>query len=201
MHHQHLLRSDDDEEVLLGICSVIYWGQYKPTKIGEKRNSATTFSAETLTPKIANTKPESAAKIVRKGITELDHKNYAQALIGVYDLLHCRLSLVSAMLAFIDPENVGIFDNRLTNLLLAMERNSVLEEIINPDLARPEIETLTEAAGRFAKYCIVLQQLKYLVNDNRTGWKDATNCQMSRFRSIDIQRALSVMHIEAGKTG
>jgi len=81
LHHQHLLRSDDDHEVLLGICSVIYWSQYKSTTSGEYFSTTSAFSADMLTPKIANTKPKSAAKIVRKSITELDHKNYAQALI------------------------------------------------------------------------------------------------------------------------
>jgi len=80
-----------------------------------------------------------------------------------------------------------------------MEWDGILQEMIKPELTRPDSETLTEAAGRFARYCLVLQQLKYLVNAKGTGWKDSTNCQMYRFRCIDIQRALSVMHLEGQK--
>ena len=44
---------------------------------------------------------------------------------------------------------------------------------------------------------LLLEKIKHRVNQSRIGWKDPTGCQMFRFRSIDVQRALSVMITES----
>ena len=126
-------------------------------------------------------------------ITDLKHEHHALTLIEINKLLHSNLSTASTILAFLDPENIGVFDDRLITLLTSGEWNLFLGDEICRALARPKTETLNDAASRFALYCTVLGKIKQRVNQSRIGWKDPTGCQMFRFRSIDVQRALVVM--------
>ncbi len=190
-HHHHLLRSDDNQEVLLGLYSVAYWAEYSShAQSQHSQNTAAIVSHRRLAPTIANMKPAAIARLVKDSVVDLDRRSYSQALITVSKLLHGRLSLCSTFLAFIDPEKVGIFDDRIT-AHLANNHASLLEEhTIENALTRPPTETLKEAAARFSVYCDLLGKIKSTINKHAVGWRDSTGCQMARFRTIDVERAL-----------
>ena len=198
LHHHHLLHSDNEQEVLLGIYSTIYWSQYVFLPAEERPGTIDEFLA-VLPPAIAVIKPTVATTAMKNAITDLNHKHHALALIEISKLLRSSLSTASTILAFLDPENIGVFDDRLNTQLTSGEWNLFLGEEICTALARPQTETLNDAANRFALYCTVLGKIKQRVNQSRIGWKDPTGCQMFRFRSIDVQRALSVMITDLGK--
>ena len=194
LHHHHLLHSDNEQEVLLGIYSTIYWSQYVFLPAEERPGTIDEFLA-VLPPAIAVIKPTVATTAMKNAITDLNHKHHALALIEISKLLRSSLSTASTIPAFLDPEHVGIFDDKLTAYLTTGVWDSILEDEIDPTISRPPLETIEEAAARFALYCTILGKIKNHLNKNRTGWKDTTGCQMLRFRSIDVQRAASVMII------
>ena len=196
LHHHHLLHSDDDQEVLLGIYSTIYWSQNSFLSAEERPGKNDDF-LQRLTPAISSINSAAAVTAVKNTIADLNHKHHALALIEINKLLHSNLSTASTILAFLDPENIGVFDDRLITLLTSGEWNLFLGDEICRALARPKTETLNDAASRFALYCTVLGKIKQRVNQSRIGWKDPTGCQMFRFRSIDVQRALSAMITES----
>ena len=189
LHHHHLLHSDNVQEVLLGIYSTIYWSQYAFLPVKERPSTIDEFR-NLLPSAISVIKPTVAAAAMKNAITDLNHKHHALALIEINKLFHSNLSTASTILAFLDPENIGVFDDRLNTLLTFGEWNLFLGDEICTALARPQTETLNDAANRFALYCTVLGKIKHRVNQSRIGWKDPTGCQMLRFRSIDVQRAL-----------
>ena len=192
LHHHHLLHSDDDQEVLLGIYSTIYWSQNSFLSAEERPGKNDDF-LQRLTPAISSINSAAAVTAVKNTIADLNHKHHALALIEINKLLHSNLSTASTILAFLDPENIGVFDDRLNTLLTSGEWNLFLGDEICTALARPQSETLNDAAKRFALYCTLLGKIKQRVNQSRIGWKDPTGCQMFRFRSIDVQRALNAM--------
>ena len=192
----HLLHSDNEQEVLLGVYSTIYWSQYAFLPAEERPGTIDEFLA-LLPPAIAVIKPTVATTAMKNAITDLNHKHHALALIEISKLLRSSLSTASTILAFLDPENIGVFDDRLNTQLTSGEWNLFLGEEICTALARPQTETLNDAANRFALYCTVLEKIKHLVNQSRIGWKDHTGSQMLRFRGIDVQRALSMMSSNA----
>ena len=189
LHHHHLLHSDNVQEVLLGIYSTIYWSQYAFLPVKERPSTIDEFR-NLLPSAISVIKPTVAAAAMKNAITDLNHKHHALALIEINKLFHSNLSTASTILAFLDPENIGVFDDRLNTLLTFGEWNLFLGDEVCTALARPQTETLNDAANRFALYCTVLGKIKHRVNQSRIGWKDPTGCQMLRFRSIDVQRAL-----------
>ena len=192
LHHHHLLQSDNEQEVLLGIYSTIYWSQYAFLSAEERPRTIDDFLA-LLPPAISAIKPTVAATAMKNAITDLKHEHHALALIEINKLLRSNLSTASNILAFLDPENIGVFDDKLITLLTSGEWNIFLGDEICRALTRPQTETLNDAANRFALYCTVLGKIKHRVNQSRIGWKDPTGSQMLRFRSIDVQRALNAM--------
>ena len=58
-------------------------------------------------------------------------------------------------------------------------------------------ETLNHACARYATYCKALQYIKYRFNRTCYGWSDGTGSQMTRFRAVDVARALEVL-VEEG---
>ena len=116
LHHHHLLHSDDDQEVLLGIYSTIYWSQNAALSAEERAGKNDDF-LQRLPPAISSINSAAAVTAVKNTITELNHKHHALALIEINKLLHSNLSTASTILAFLDPENIGVFDDRLICLL------------------------------------------------------------------------------------
>ena len=134
LHHHHLLQSDNEQEVLLGIYSTIYWSQYAFSSAEERPRTIDDFLA-LLPPAISAIKPTVAATALKNVITDLKHEHHALALIEINKLLHSNLSTASTILAFLDPENIGVFDDRLITLLTSGEWNLFLGDEICTALA------------------------------------------------------------------
>ena len=149
LHHHHLLQSDNEQEVLLGIYSTIYWSQYAFSSAEERPRTIDDFLA-LMPPAISAIKPTVAATALKNVITDLKHEHHALALIEINKLLRSNLSTASNILAFLDPENIGVFDDKLITLLTSGEWNLFLGDEICRALARPKTETLNDAASRFA---------------------------------------------------
>ena len=82
-----------------------------------------------LPPAIAAIKLTVAATAMKNAITDLNHKHHALALIEISKLLRSSLSTASTILAFLDPENIGVFDDRLNTQLTSGEWNLSLIHI------------------------------------------------------------------------
>ena len=92
LHHHHLLHSDNEQEVLLGIYSTIYWSQYAFLPAEERPRTIDDFLA-LLPPAIAAIKLTVAATAMKNAITDLNHKHHALALIEISKLLRSSLSV------------------------------------------------------------------------------------------------------------
>ena len=76
LHHHHLLQSDNEQEVLLGIYSTIYWSQYAFLSAEERPRTIDDFLA-LLPPAISVIKPAVAAAAMKNAIMDLSHKHHA----------------------------------------------------------------------------------------------------------------------------
>ena len=107
------------------------------------------------------------------------------------------MTLASAMLAFADTENAALFDDKSGALLKTMRANEISDTVKVEHLVRKPNETLRHACTRYATYCAAVQHIKYELNTAWHGWSDETGSQMTRFRAVDVARALGVL-VEEG---
>ena len=186
-HHQHLLRSDIDEEVVLGIYSVTHWHLNRSPDLHQS-----------VVDVLARIDPRKCASLLRSAITDLDHGCSENALLLLANrLFGGRMTLASAMLAFADTENAALFDDKSAALLQTMTANEISGTVNVEHLVRQAGETLNHACARYATYCKALQYIKYRFNRTCYGWSDGTGSQMTRFRAVDVARALEVL-VEEG---
>jgi len=191
LHHFSHLHSSDDQEVLLGIYSVMYWGYITSgaksktrcdwLSMGNSRNPAVSIN---------HIGASAAVQIIRNCIPLLESKQYGCALSVIRKLPHVGVSFGTKYLAFLDLENVGVLDDKITRHLASGSYEHVLSKEKLLLLVKPKNESPSSAAARFQAFCEALGSIKSKVNASKKGWKDVSGAEMCRFRTVDIERAL-----------
>ena len=181
--YQHqLLRSRDDKEVLLGVRSIVHWTlQDKPDLLQQICS-------------LIHKKPDAdSVRIVRAGIASVDYEHYQQALLTTCDLFDGRLDLATTLLSFADPDNIGIFNSYICHYVASDSFFEYTGYRLDYQGRHVTQLSLIQIAERFQTYCHLLQSIQ--IDLNRTGahWQDQSGSLSPRFRSIDVQRAISVM--------
>jgi hypothetical protein len=191
IHHNSHLTSDNDDEVLLGIYSVMYWGYITS-------GAKSVIRCDWLS--VGNTKNKELSlthlgksrgvKIIRKSHEHLKYSRYSDALLEIRNLPHVGVSFGTKFLAFIDPENVGVLDDKITRHLASNSFDKILDKETLKNLIKAPHESAKAASLRFQAFCEALNLIKKELNDKKCKWKDGSNTEMCRFRAIDVERAL-----------
>ncbi len=190
-YHNEKLLSETDDDVLLGVFSVMYWGYLTS---GNKSIIRCDWLAKgnAKNPKhcLMHLGRDHAIKAIRDSAEFLSRKKYADALTCIRRLPHVGVSFGTKYLAFIDPENVGILDDKIARHISSGSFSHVLDSTTIDALTKPKHETPKAAARRFEKYCISLNEIKVLLNDQCLMWEDQSGATLERFRAVDVERAL-----------
>ena len=191
LHHYYHLHSNDDQEVLLGIYSVMYWG-YITSGAKSKTRCDWLSKGNSRNPEasINHIGISAAVQIIRDSIALLEKGSYGCALTEVRKLPHVGVSFGTKYLAFLDLENVGVLDDKITRHLAAGSYEHLLSQDTLRQLVKSKNESPSSAAARFQAFCEALSSIKSKVNASKKGWKDASGSEMCRFRTVDIERAL-----------
>lgn len=198
IHHYTHLHSEDDQEVILGIYSVMYWGYITSgAKSITRCNWISVGNANNAEASLTYLGLDFAVGIIRSCINLLQHSKYGDALTEIRNLPHVGVSFGTKYLAFLDPENVGVLDDKITRHLSAGSYEHLLGKETIKLLEKPKNETLSEAADRFEAFCKALNVIKKEINETKKQWKDISGSEMCRFRSVDVERALFSIAQEA----
>lgn len=186
-YHQGLLRSgkpeqpDQQTEVVLGLASVIYWGFYT---FGH--NYAVNRVNWFLQGRPLNGQPVCPYEAVRcletaRGHAETGHMGQAMsALSGLNQL--SRTPFASKVIAFLDPDRAGVYDNRIRN---GLNRDpyplAIRNGVGNMCIVRYQ--------KRYQSWCEYLQQVAGLLNQRNCHWSCGAD-QEQQWRPLDVERAL-----------
>ncbi len=189
-YHQGLLcpkkpeqpgQPDQQTQVVLGLASVIYWGFYT---FGH--NFAVNRVNWCLQGRPPHGNPVCQNEAVRCLETACNHAKTGHmgqamsALSGLNQL--SRTPFASKVIAFLDPDKAGVYDNRIRNGLhqdpypLAI-RNGV-----------GSVRTV-RYQQRYQAWCEYLQQVAGLLNQQGSRWSCGAN-QKKEWRPLDVERAL-----------
>jgi hypothetical protein len=114
----------------------------------------------------------------------------ATALREIRKLPYVGLSFGTKILAFIDPENVGVLDDKITTHLAAGTFGRILDHEVVSRLIKARHESAGRAEQRFVAFCQAINKIKSDLNEKGLGWTDQTGASMRRFRAVDVERSL-----------
>lgn len=112
-YHYNLLRSNNNDERLLGLSSVVYWGyytfghNYACVRVDRLVNGYKQYSRTTI---------ESAAVRLNNIIQQVEIGCMGTALNGLAGISQLnRTPFASKVIAFVSPSTAGVYDNRINN--------------------------------------------------------------------------------------
>lgn len=197
-HHRDLLHSADDADIVTGVFSVVYWGNITGGGLARARTRwVATGKAGRADESVADLGMTASADIVREARQHLARGDVEAALVAVTRLPYVRLSFGSKLLAFLDPERVGVLDEKITRHLQAGTFARVLGPREAVGLVGGKVESARRAAARYARFCAALADIRDAINAEGRGWQDASGASMPRFRAVDVERALFAMALRA----
>jgi len=105
-------------------------------------------------------------------------------------LPHVGVAFGTKYLAFIDPENVGVLDDKITRHLQQGSYQNLIDEDVLSGLIKRPYETEQQEADRFHAFCVAINHIKGYLNHGNAAWRDSSGASLNRFRAIDVERAL-----------
>ena len=199
-YHYNLLHSSKSNDKILGIASVQYWGRC----FVKGRNNHK--QAETRTKWLfeGNAKSEKTILENNVGINTLDkilkcvqNNDLAGAFWAVKEIPHLGVSFGSKLLAFINPEKMGVYDSHIARYLCRNYKalSDLCENEVNPDfILNSPTAFRSSDKERFQNYSLLLQSLAAKLNadEEHCHWQDRDQSKHT-WRAVDVERALFFM--------
>lgn len=189
-YHQGLLcpkkpeqpgQPDQQTQVVLGLASAIYWGFY--TFGHNFAVNRVNWFLQGRPPHGNPVCPNEAVRCLQTARSHAKTGHMGQAISALSGLNQLsRTPFASKVIAFLDPDKAGVYDNRIRNGLhqdpypLAI-RNGV-----------GSVRTV-RYQQRYQAWCEYLQQVAGLLNQQGSRWSCGAN-QKKEWRPLDVERAL-----------
>ena len=184
-YHNQLLRSKFDEEVLLGVASVMFWGFAQGS--GGRFTTARALSRARNLAGLGKRGSDDAVAIVgkvRSFLVLLDRKDRQGAIREAMTLKHHGLAFASKLLAFSSPNTDCVYDEVISLRLRASE---------DPRLNTLYVSTfgqhrLLEKAVAYEGWARLCAAKALDLNADGSCWTDWNGAERP-WRAIDVERA------------
>lgn len=184
-YHYRLLRSGQQEDRLLGLASVVYWGYYSfGHAYAENRVKWLVNGYRT---QLATT-PRMAYACTTAAQNHLHRKDLGKALASLRNLSQLNQTpFASKVIAFMAPSIAGVYDNRISRGLAQEPWAGGM----NANVGRVDS---SKVSASYQSWCIYLSQIASQLNLGISLGKEwAWSCgneEGQRWRAIDVERAL-----------
>lgn len=184
-YHGQLLHSDHDEDVLLGVASVTFWG------FAQGRGGRfTTARALSRSKQIGGQGKRSAddgaviVESVRNIIADLDQGRRADAITRAMGLKHHGLAFGSKVLAFVAPATECVYDE-VISLRLEASADERLSALHVATVGQHRLAEKARAYAGWAELCMSTAQRLDAAGLTWTDW----NGEQLAWRAVDVERA------------
>jgi hypothetical protein len=193
-YHHQLLRSNEDDCVLMGYLSVLYWGHYSGSN--GRTNAARALSKVRTAINGANFlhrgqprrrrglvdfAPGEAVGLIRQAIRLVDAGDFAGAIRVLCELPQLQFAFASKVVAFLAPDKCGVIDSVIARKFTQYGFK----------LRAGYVSLVKENFEHYQRYCIALSTNASQRNEKGEGsyWRDR-NGQAFPWRAIDVERAM-----------
>lgn len=184
-HHHRLLRSASDEDVLLGVASVTFWGFAQGR--GGRFTTARALSRAKNVAGLGKRGGDAASEIVQKAryiSNLLDRRERQSAIRQAMTLKHHGLAFASKLLAFAAPDTDCVYDE-VISLRLQSSDDPRLNRLFVPTAGQSRLADKAAAYEGWAALCAAKAQQ---LNGESILWNDWDG-QKRPWRAVDVERA------------
>ncbi|KIC55856.1 hypothetical protein RM53_14930 [Brevundimonas nasdae] len=184
-HHAGLLRSQNNDDVLLGVASVTFWGFAQGR--GGRLTTARALARAKNIAGLGQHKADEASTIVDKVrifSAHLDRGDRQAAINEAMSLQHHGLAFASKLLAFASPETACVYDEVISLRLGASDDNRL--RALHVSTAGKH--RLAEKASAYAGWAQLCASKASDLNRDGRLWLDWDGSERS-WRAVDVERA------------
>lgn len=195
-YHHSLLTSSNDQEILVGFLSVIFWG-YISGADGVVRKARALSKVRAFRDGIKGKSPTpksdliSIIKTAREFVGMNDLKN---ALHELMKIKYLGMSFSSKIIMFMDPDKSAVYDSIIASQL---ESDLNLDFLYINTTGSSKKHKINQSKT-YKMWCDFCRDTAILLNEKNAQWID-WNGKCENFRAVDVERAFFALgkHINA----
>jgi hypothetical protein len=187
--HRGLLRSDDENDLLHGLLSVVFWG-FASGADGRLRLNRALTRAKAIAHGRQNAPAQSRETIVRllrRTRELLDTEPIGAAFLAALDIKFLQMAFASKLLMFIQPATAAVYDRVISRSLRdyrdAQLRNLGVSTALATSRAAREAQAQT-----YQHWCRWCSDKAAELNDAGLTWADWDGTHHA-WRAVDVERA------------
>ena len=193
-HHHQLLRSTQDERVLMGYLSILYWGHYAGSD-GHTNGSRALSKVQTAIngsnflhlsqPRrrrgLVDFNPGEAVCLIRQAIRLVDAGHFGDGVRVLCGLPQLQFAFASKVVAFLAPNTCGVIDSVIARKYPQYGFK----------LRGGYVSVVNENFQLYQRYCTALSATASKRNEmgDDTRWRDRDG-QAFPWRAVDVERAM-----------
>jgi hypothetical protein len=188
--HRGLLRSDDEDDLLHGLLSVVFWGFASGADRRLRLNRALA-RAKAIAHGRQNAPPqprEAVIRLLRRTRELLDAGPVEAAFLAALDIKFLQMAFASKLLMFIQPATAAVYD-RVISRSLRDHRDAQLRDLgVSTALATSRAAREAQAQT-YQRWCHWCSDKAAELNDAGLTWADWDGAHHA-WRAVDVERAL-----------
>jgi hypothetical protein len=187
--HRGLLQSEDEDDLIHGLLSVVFWGF--SSGVGGRLNTPRALSrAKAIVVGTKNAPPQPINEIIahiKRSRQLLNVFQIAGALLEAQQIKYLQMSFASKLLTFMDPNVAAVYD-AIISLRLEKDPDPELRKLFVSTKMPTSKNAKVSQATAYAAWCRWCAKKASDMNAQGTKWLD-WNGTANRWRAVDIERA------------
>lgn len=187
--HNSLLRSKEEDEILHGLLSVVYWGYASGTN-GLFHSNLSLIRANRHPRGNKRHPPQEKREIVELLLKTQKfalENNFKDALLCAMQIKFIRMAFASKLVAFMNPTSAAVYDS-VINARLAMSEDMEMQKLAVSIPATPTKNGQLKQAEAYTKWCKWCENKAEELNQKEIKWRD-WNTKEYAWRAVDVERA------------
>jgi hypothetical protein len=187
--HQALLTSENVEDILHGLLSVVFWGFVSGAKGGVTPNFALARAERVA----HGTRKQEIIAHLKQGRQLLEETRIADAMLETEKIKFLGMSFASKVLTFMDPRQAAVYDTKISESLQKQAAPKLRSLFISTKKAGSEKAKLRQAKV-YAEWCQwCSKKASALDVSTSSSWLDWDRTSRS-WRAVDVERAFFSLH-------
>jgi hypothetical protein len=187
--HRDLLQSENEDDLIHGLLSVVFWGF--SSGVGGRLNTPRALSrakAIVFGRKNSSAQPENEIiEHIKRSRDLINVSQIAEALLEAEQIKCLQMSFASKLLTFMNPNVAAVYD-AIISLRLEKESDPELRKLFVSTKMPASKKAKVSQAAAYAAWCRWCAKKASDMNAQGTKWLD-WNGTANRWRAVDIERA------------
>jgi hypothetical protein len=187
--HHTLLQSDNGEDLVHGLLSVVFWG-FASGSTGRLNTARALARAEAILFGRKNASAQAEADIIvhlKRSRELLRATQIAEALLEAEQIKFVQMAFASKLLTFMEPQMAAVYDE-VISLRLQRQTDPELRRLFVSTKLPTSKDARSSQAKTYADWCGWCSKTASGLNAKGMTWVD-WDAKQHRWRAVDVERA------------